>query len=475
MMKRPLALVISIALFFAIFAAMLPHAHPYYIEETASDTGTETVEKVTELHPLPEGNAAETEHFSISTAEMAFLYHYVLTNYSQYMPMYGADPDASLKDQAYDDNQSWYDFIMESAKGTAQDTLALCESAYADGLELTQEDKDAVTESLSSLDSAAKDAGYDDTALYIESVYGYGVTREALQAYLEKSRLSAMFLQSQAVFTDEEIQAAYDKDPKAYQLIDCMFYTFQVDEENGRTAEECEKKMNELAAVTSVEDFKKLVSEDIQAQATEEEKQDLDMDAQLENLSVTGVGYQEGMEFLEKAFDGSLAVNTAIASADTENGAYSVYFLTKAPYRDESTKRNVRHILVEEHATAEDLLKQWKDGEATEDSFAALAKENSTDPGSASNGGLYEEVAPGQMVTEFNDWLFDEARKPGDTGVVDTIHGSHVMYYVGENEPNWVISVRESLQNDAFTAARDRAVDTYPCQYNDELIAQIGE
>lgn len=459
MMKRPLALVISIALFFAIFAAVFPHSH----------------------HPLPEGNAAETEHFSVSTAEMAFLYNYVLTSYSQYMPMYGADPDACLRKQAYDDDQSWYDFIIESAKGSAQDTLALCESAYADGMELTQEDKDAVTETLSSLDSAAKEAGYDSTDMYIESTYGCGVTQKALQAYLEKAQLCNKYLEklqteaSETTFTDEEINAAYEKDPKSFQVIDCMFYTFQADEENGRTAEECEKKMNELAAVTSVEDFKKLVSEDLQSLASEEEKEDLDMDAQLEQLTATGVGYQEGMEFLEKAFDGSLAVNTAIASANTENGAYSVYFLTKAPYRDESTNRNVRHILVAEHDTAEDLLKQWKDGEATEDSFAALAEENSTDPGSASNGGLYEGVSPGQMVTEFNDWLFDEARKPGDTGVVDTQYGSHIMYYVGENDPAWIASVKLSMQNDIYTKAYDAALSAYTCQYNEKLISWICE
>ena len=67
---------------------------------------------------------------------------------------------------------------------------------------------------------------------------------------------------------------------------------------------------------------------------------------------------------------------------------------------------------------AENALQAWKDGDATEESFAALANKLSEDPGSNTNGGLYKQVYKGQMVSEFNDWCFDESRKAGDTGIV---------------------------------------------------------
>ena len=38
------------------------------------------------------------------------------------------------------------------------------------------------------------------------------------------------------------------------------------------------------------------------------------------------------------------------------------------------------------------------------------------------------------MVPAFNDWCFDEARQPGDTGLVHTDYGCHVMYYVGDSD-----------------------------------------
>ena len=112
---------------------------------------------------------------------------------------------------------------------------------------------------------------------------------------------------------------------------------------------------------------------------------------------------------------------------DTITGFYVVLFTGK---NDNLTNLvNVRHILVsfqgdaQEDGTysdetkeaartsAEEILNQWKSGDATEDSFAALANEKSTDGGSNTNGGLYENVFPGQMVAAFSDWCFDSDRK----------------------------------------------------------------
>ena len=79
---------------------------------------------------------------------------------------------------------------------------------------------------------------------------------------------------------------------------------------------------------------------------------------------------------------------------------------------------------------AEKLLKEWQEaGDVSENSFAELAKKNSKD--NAEDGGLYEEVYPGQMLTNFNDWCFAEGRKAGDTGVVETEYGYHIMFFSG--------------------------------------------
>lgn len=85
---------------------------------------------------------------------------------------------------------------------------------------------------------------------------------------------------------------------------------------------------------------------------------------------------------------------------------------------------------------AQAVLDAWLAGEKTEDSFAALANEKSEDPGSNTNGGLYENVYVGQMVEPFEDWCFDESRTYGDCGLVQTSYGYHVMFFVNKT-PIW--------------------------------------
>ena len=77
---------------------------------------------------------------------------------------------------------------------------------------------------------------------------------------------------------------------------------------------------------------------------------------------------------------------------------------------------------------AEGILKQWKEGAANAETFGELANKNSKDTGSNTNGGLYEDVYPGWAVKEFNAWCFDAERQAGDTGIVKTDNGYHVMY-----------------------------------------------
>ena len=107
-------------------------------------------------------------------------------------------------------------------------------------------------------------------------------------------------------------------------------------------------------------------------------------------------------------------------------------------------------------AEAEQLLAQWEAGDKTAESFGELANANSDDPGSNKNGGLYEAVVPGYMVDSFNDWVFAEGRKAGDTGLVENTntnqYGWHVIYYQGDNEPEWKLTADDALREEETTS-----------------------
>ena len=148
-------------------------------------------------------------------------------------------------------------------------------------------------------------------------------------------------------------------------------------------------------------------------------------------------------------------------SEKTINGYYVVLF--SECDKNEVHLANVRHILVKftggtededgnvtyseaenniAKGKAESLLNNFKesiadetDSAKIEEKFAELANQESDDQGGeVTNGGIYEDIYPGQMVEAFEDWCFDESRKPGDTGLVETEYGWHVMFYSSTDE-----------------------------------------
>ena len=137
-------------------------------------------------------------------------------------------------------------------------------------------------------------------------------------------------------------------------------------------------------------------------------------------------------------------------------------YIVEAAHRDASETVDVRHILFKVDSEAEDQAKaklmqrkrlrmpcRVQKGDKTEESFAALATEKTEDTGSQSTGGLYERVYKGQMVKAFENWCFDAARKAGDTGIVESDYGYHVMYFIQKNdEPLWKLKIRDALSSE---------------------------
>ena len=124
-------------------------------------------------------------------------------------------------------------------------------------------------------------------------------------------------------------------------------------------------------------------------------------------------------------------------------------------------------------AKADEVLNMWLEGEKTEDSFAALATEYTEDPGSQTTGGLYEDVKNGDMVTEFNDWLFDSSRTLGDYGIVKTSYGYHIMYFAGDGEAQWKADVEQAMKSDYYSEKLEEYKKAHTVTFYDEIISEI--
>jgi peptidyl-prolyl cis-trans isomerase D len=127
--------------------------------------------------------------------------------------------------------------------------------------------------------------------------------------------------------------------------------------------------------------------------------------------------------------------SVAVTDADLQR----VYTQNQSQFRIPETVK-VRHILLKTQgkppadepkikAQADDLLKQVQGGA----NFAELVKKHSEDTGSVATGGEYSVQKDGQMVKEFQDAAF--TLKPGESSVVKTTYGFHVMQVMTHDQP----------------------------------------
>jgi len=226
------------------------------------------------------------------------------------------------------------------------------------------------------------------------------------------------------------------------------------------------------------------------------------VDAMIQADMGPGVNEASYMEYMEQYFLAMDYFDSLYAAMDPDPAVIEAYYAENAETvssdygvtKESGPLVDVRHILVlpkggttgEDGKTtyseeeweacrqeAEGILKEWQEGLADEAFFAELANERSEDPGSNTTGGLYTFVYEGQMVTEFNDWCFDESRQTGDTGLVRTSYGYHVMYFV-EGGQGWYRAAEQSYLSDECSKILQEAVENNPMEVKYKAI-RLGE
>ena len=226
--------------------------------------------------------------------------------------------------------------------------------------------------------------------------------------------------------------------------------SFVLDEEYVLYLEELPGKLSENAASLGFDSVDAMIRADMGPGAT--------MDGYMKYLNTYYLGYMYYGDSLEQI---------PVTDADVEAyfDAHAAEYQENGLEKSDDRYVDVRHILIqpeggttaedgtttfsdEEWAAAEkkanDILNEWLTKNPDEDGFSVMAQAYSTDPGSASNGGLYEDVYVGQMVPEFEAWCFDESRQYGDYGIVKTTYGYHIMYFVG-SDLVWYVTAESDM------------------------------
>ena len=74
------------------------------------------------------------------------------------------------------------------------------------------------------------------------------------------------------------------------------------------------------------------------------------------------------------------------------------------------------------------------------------------------DGGYYHAVERARAWQEFEAWCFDDARQSGDTGIVRTTYGYHIVYFVGDDQPEWYLTAEDSLRSEDLSAWEEELV-----------------
>lgn len=419
-----------------------------------------------------------------TAGEVSFYYNNAymgLVNEWSYMVSYlGLDTSAPLAGQTINETAatllgveaggSWHDYFMDMGLAQIATVQTALKQAEAEGFVYPEGVQVQYEESLESMAATAQSYGTDVDGL-LKDTFGTLMTEEIyneqILRLLQYSAYATAYEEG-LTYSDSEIQAAYDANPMIY---DAVSYESAIvvgvapssTDDEGNTIEPTEEESAaalEEARTTADKILADcLAGGDLEALAG---ANDATYSAD-DNAPYTGTVLTEWL-FDDARKGGDAAV--------LESG--STFYVVKFHDRilEDYNTIDIRHILVQPEAgtltaedegyeaeveelnaaakaRAEELYAQWKAGEATEESFAALAMAESTD-GSKYVGGLYTNVAQGQMVATFNDWCFDESRESGDTGIVESDYGYHIMYFVGENLPYWQSLVVTDLKSNDY-------------------------
>lgn len=464
---------------------------------------------------LTVSNGENTAKIKVSTYNFYFatLYNSMLSQQSQY-EQYGIDLadagldvdfDKKLSQQTYTDpdteetmgwDEHMHDLVVDSIESTYTYYLAAVEANGGEDPEITDDQKTEINDTLDSYEETASGYGYTLSG-YLVQAMGKGVTEsvfrtETTRQYIAQNYQGELSSGTEdTTYTEDDINAYKDEHLEDLQSVDIKIFECSSEDDAKAFSESLAadgSNFAELCTEYASSDFDK------KAYADEGYSTELGMTRsalQSRGYAIATADAHEHEDGEEHSDDEELTYSGLdwLFSSDRQAGdiyQYStsvVYVIAPASLSDRNTV-NVRHILIAPETDEEDadvttatdeqwtaaydqareLLASW---DGTEDGFAALATENSTDTGSTENGGLYEDVVTGQMVNSFSAWCFDDSRKAGDTGIVRSEYGYHIMYFVGENDQKiWQYNAEQALLSEDRASAAEALEDEYTIKEN---------
>lgn len=386
-----------------------------------------------------------------------------ITQYGSYLNYFGLDTSKDLSTQMYSDTLTWQDYFEQNAVESLKQNKALMAEAKAAGF--TYDTTDEYNTFKETIKTSAAAAGVSDKE-YVRSIYGSYATMGRIEEYVKNDMVMNAYyqkLQEDNAPSDDEIQSYYEENKATYDSVDYRLTTIEADlpteptelaDPVEETAADTTGTTDGTAATDTTQDTAYQPSDAEIAKAMEDAKvladdaeQTVAKDGEAhENEKKSSVNYMISDWLFD---DARKAGDTTVITNDNSHCYYVVAFEKR--YLDETPSADVRVIIPTEDKTGEEILEEWKNGAATEDSFAELCKKYTQDTSAVENGGLFEQVTKTGMTEELSNWIFDSSRQAGDTVAITVSDTTYVLYYIGQDQPEWKINIKNTLVSDTMS------------------------
>jgi hypothetical protein len=390
--------------------------------------------------------------------------NYIAENYYTFYYYFGIDLTGDLTKQMYSETLTWKDFFDQTAVENIARNKGLVNAAQAEGF--TYDTTEEYNDYMEALKEAAKESG-SSVGEYIKNLYGPYATEARVKPFVEEGMYANAYvalIEERMAPSQDDIQAHYDSNKASYDSVDYYIYTVDaelptepteladpVEPAEGSTGDGASGTNNEGGETTEgAEQEVYQPSEAEIAAAMEVAKEEADravraikvngeLKSNLRQAAVTPYLLRDWL-FAEERKTG----DTTVIEDNTNHRYYVLEFENR--YLDQTLTADVR-VAMTAQDNGQEILDEWKNGAATEESFAEICDKYNDPQVTTLEGGLAVGVAPSELSEKVREWVTDSARVAGDTAVITPEEEgyTYVLYYVAPNEAEWILSIRGTL------------------------------
>lgn len=428
------------------------------------------------------GTHVKVGDYEISTLEYNFYkktYEDSFINkYSDYLGTLGINTEEDYKNQqCLEYDMTWNEYFEGRTLEFIQEVYILYDDALKNKFEINIDElyDDFIKKCSESAQS--EELTLDE---YLSGYYSSGATEKNFKDVYGRYITAIKYREEKKkslVPNDEEINEFYSKNKKSLDAVTYRNFVIKADYKDDASDEDKTKAMDE-ARTKAEEMFKQIYDQEKYVELCKkyDSKKDENKDYDKETLH-KNVSFSDCNEALSSwLFDDEREVNATAIIEDNTNMEYNVvYFISRG--KNNTKTVDFKHILIAPETDSEgnivdgglkkakekadEIYSEWEKSDRKISTFESMVKKYSNDTETVDDGGEYEAIAEGTLPEKMDAWLFEAGRKSGDTAIVETGSGYHIVYYLNEGKEEWQVLSINQITEERYQDFIDKQLEKF--------------